>query len=57
MTAPDINSQKIAKLEQQIQQLLMQNRVLSSRIEYVERENSRRKSELTQVISRINKKG
>ena len=53
MTTPIIDP-KIAQLERYLQQLTQQIADLTRRINYLERENSRRKSEMTQVASVLN---
>jgi regulator of replication initiation timing len=52
---PQNNDFKIAQLEQQLHQALRQLADLSQRVSYLERENSRRKSEVGQIASAINR--
>ena len=52
-----MNNPKIALLEQQLQQLQRQLAELNQRVLFLERENNRRRSDLTQVASAINRKG
>ena len=55
MTNP--SDQKILQLEQQLQMALRQLAELAQRVNYLERENSRRKSEVFQISSVINRRG
>ena len=48
---------RIKKVEQLIEKLIKQNQELSQRISLLERENSRRRSEVTQIASAINRRG
>lgn len=48
---------KIKKLEQFVEQLIKQNQELSQRISLLERENSRRRQEVNQITSVINRRG
>jgi len=48
---------KIKKLEQHVEQLIKQNQELNQRIGLLERENSRRRSEVNQIASAINRRG
>ena len=48
---------KIKKLEQFVEQLIKQNQELNQRINLLERENNRRRSEVSQITSVINKRG
>lgn len=51
------NSDKVNKeLEQKIKKLESQVRELSQRVNYLERENSRRKSELAQVSTALSRR-
>ena len=53
MSNPD---PKITQLEQLVKQLQRQLTELNQRIQYLERENSRRKNESSQMANAINKK-
>lgn len=55
MTTPT-SDPKIAQLERNLQQLTQQVSDLTRRVNYLERENSRRKSEVTQIASVLNKR-
>jgi len=48
---------KIKKLEQFVEQLIKQNQELNQRISLLERENNRRRGEVSQITSVINKRG
>jgi regulator of replication initiation timing len=48
---------KIKKLEQQVEQLIKQNQELNQRISLLERENNRRRGEVSQITSAINRRG
>jgi predicted RNase H-like nuclease (RuvC/YqgF family) len=48
---------KIKKLEQFVEQLIKQNQELNQRISLLERENSRRRGEVSQIASVINRRG
>ena len=48
---------KIKKLEQFVEQLIKQNQELTQRISLLERENSRRRGEVNQIASAINRRG
>jgi cell division protein FtsB len=47
--------QKIIKLEQQVAQLIKQNQELSRRVQFLERENSRRRGETSQIAAAVNR--
>jgi regulator of replication initiation timing len=53
MSTPD---PKISQLEQLVQQMKRQMTELNQRIQYLERENSRRKNESSQMANAINRK-
>jgi hypothetical protein len=48
---------KIKKLEQLVEQLIKQNQELNQRISLLERENNRRRGEVSQITSVINRRG
>ena len=48
---------KIKQLEQHVQQLIKQNQELNQRISLLERENTRRRGEVSQITSAINRRG
>jgi len=48
---------KIKKLEQYVEQLVKQNQELNQRISLLERENNRRRGEVSQIASVINRRG
>jgi predicted RNase H-like nuclease (RuvC/YqgF family) len=48
---------KIKKLEQFVEQLIKQNQELNQRISLLERENNRRRGEVSQIASAINRRG
>lgn len=48
---------KIKKLEQHVEQLIKQNQELNQRISLLERENGRRRQEVNQITSAINRRG
>ena len=48
---------KIKKLEQFVEQLIKQNQELNQRISLLERENNRRRGEVNQIASAINRRG
>jgi regulator of replication initiation timing len=48
---------KIKKLEQQVEHLIKQNQELNQRISLLERENNRRRGEVSQIASVINRRG
>jgi len=48
---------KIKKLEQLVEQLIKQNQELNQRISLLERENNRRRGEVSQIASVINRRG
>ena len=50
-------TEKIKKLEQFVEQLIKQNQELNQRISLLERENSRRRQEVNQITSAINRRG
>jgi len=52
-----IEVDKIKKLEQQVEQLIKQNQELNQRISLLERENNRRRGEVSQITSVINRRG
>jgi len=51
------DADKIKKLEQFVEQLIKQNQELNQRISLLERENSRRRGEVNQIASAINRRG
>ena len=51
----DPKDQKIATLEQQVRTLTAQVNELNRRMEYVTRENSRRKNDISQLANAIRK--
>ena len=51
------DTDKIKKLEQQVVQLIKQNQELNRRISLLERENNRRRGEVSQIASAINRRG
>jgi hypothetical protein len=53
----NIESDKIKKLEQFIEQLIKQNQELNQRVSLLERENNRRRGEVTRITSAINRRG
>ncbi len=53
----DANDKKIATIEQQLQQIIKQNKELNQRVQFLERENARRRSEVNQIASAVNRKG
>ena len=50
-------AEKIKKLEQFIEQLIKQNQELNQRVSLLERENNRRRGEVSQIASVINRRG
>jgi predicted RNase H-like nuclease (RuvC/YqgF family) len=50
-------AEKIKKLEQFVEQLVKQNQELNQRISLLERENNRRRGEVSQIASVINRRG
>lgn len=48
---------KIKKLEQFVEQLVKQNQELNQRVSLLERENNRRRGEVSQIASVINRRG
>jgi vacuolar-type H+-ATPase subunit D/Vma8 len=46
---------KIAELERTLQQLIESVKLLNQRVNFLERENTRRKSDVTQISSAIKK--
>jgi len=50
-------AEKIKKLEQFVEQLIRQNQELNQRISLLERENNRRRGEVSQIASVINRRG
>jgi len=50
-------AEKIKKLEQFVEQLIKQNQELNQRISLLERENNRRRGEVNQIASVINRRG
>jgi len=48
---------KIKKLEKFVEQLVKQNQELNQRISLLERENNRRRGEVSQITSVINRRG
>jgi hypothetical protein len=51
----DPKDQHIAKLEQQVKQLTQALQVIGRKVEFLERENNRRKMEVTQISSYLKK--
>jgi len=51
------DADKIKKLEQFVKQLIKQNQDLAQRISLLERENGRRRQEVNQIASTINRRG
>ena len=51
------DTDKIKKLEQHVEQLIKQNQELNQRISLLERENNRRRGEVNQIASTINRRG
>lgn len=51
------DDQKKLMLEQQLNKLVQQVAELNRRVQFLERENSRRRSEVNQMSSAINRKG
>ena len=51
------DAEKITKLEQQIAQLIKHAQDLHQRVSLLERENNRRKGEVNQIASVINRRG
>ncbi len=51
------DTDKITKLEQQVAQLIKQNQELGRRVSLLERENNRRRGEVSQIASAINRRG
>jgi hypothetical protein len=51
------DADKIKKLEQFVEQLIKQNQDLAQRISLLERENGRRRQEVNQIASTINRRG
>lgn len=49
-------AEKIKKLEQFVEQLIKQNQELNQRISLLERENNRRRGEVSQIASVINRR-
>ena len=52
-----VETDKIKKLEQHVDQLIKQNQELNQRISLLERENNRRRGEVNQIASTINRRG
>lgn len=52
-----VETDKIKKLEQHVEQLIKQNQELNQRISLLERENNRRRGEVSQIASTINRRG
>lgn len=52
-----IDTDKITKLEQQVAQLIKQNQELNQRVQFLERENSRRRGETSQIAAAVNRRG
>ena len=52
-----VETDKIKKLEQHVEQLIKQNQELNQRISLLERENNRRRGEVSQIASAINRRG
>ena len=52
-----VETDKIKKLEQHVEQLIKQNQDLNQRISLLERENNRRRGEVNQIASTINRRG
>jgi predicted RNase H-like nuclease (RuvC/YqgF family) len=50
-------AEKIKKLEQFVEQLIKQNQELNQRVSLLERENNRRRGEVSQITSVINRRG
>lgn len=50
------DADKIAKLEQQVAQLIKQNQELNQRVQFLERENSRRRGETSQIAAAVNRR-
>jgi hypothetical protein len=48
---------KNKKLAQFVEQLIKQNKELNQRISFLERENGRRRQEVNQIASTINRRG
>lgn len=57
MTTPNKDNQKIAQLEMTLQKLQESVKLMAQRISFLERENNRRKSDVNQLASSINRKG
>ena len=51
------DADKIKKLEQHVGQLIKQNQELNQRISLLERENNRRRGEVSQIAAAINRRG
>jgi len=51
------DADKIKKLEQYVEQLIKQNQELNQRISLLERENTRRRGEVSKITSVINRRG
>lgn len=51
----DPKDQHITKLEQQVKQLTQALQVIGRKVEFLERENNRRKMEVTQISSYLKK--
>lgn len=51
------DTQRIVQLEQQLQQLIKQNSDLSKHVVLLQRENNRRRSEIQQLASAVNRQG
>ena len=49
--------EKIKKLEQFVEQLIKQNQELNQRVSLLERENNRRRGEVSHIASVINRRG
>jgi hypothetical protein len=52
-----MDNQTLVQLELQIKKLIQQNLTLSNRINFLERENTRRRSDINQIASALNRKG
>lgn len=52
-----VETDKIKKLEQHVEQLIKKNQELNQRISLLERENNRRRGEVNQIASTINRRG
>lgn len=51
------DAQKIVQLEQQVKTLIKQLSEVNQRLNFLERENNRRRSDITQIAAAINKRG